>query len=347
MGAIGRLVYSNLVTEPPDSVIPRRTSTDAGLTTALVAAVLCVAAVIATTSEVALAASPALTPTTLTSPALTAVTVTTYAYGSDDDQTLDAYIDTGRTGAPWVVTLHGGSWAAGSKANTASIARKFAAEGFQVFNVDYRPSTDYGSDLGAAWPAQRTDVLRAIGYVKDRAGTFRIDPARGAVYGFSAGGHVAASVGLYDGTGAQSVRAVVTASGVLQPQRVQDVADSNPATGWAGDRPTQLNKNLAKWAAVLFRCPHLPSWADCNARWNTGMPERDAGAGDPAVWMIMGSTDQAVPPKTLSAFGYWLRRGGVRYVATMVPGGGHDETLLTRNTTRWRNMITWLRARTA
>ena len=44
------------------------------------------------------------------------------------------------------------------------------------------------------------------------------------------------SVGTY--LGAPAIRAIVSASGVNQPQRVQDVADSDPRKGVSGDLPT-------------------------------------------------------------------------------------------------------------
>lgn len=67
------------------------------------------------------------------------------------------------------------------------IARWFAARGVAAFVVKYRLQ-----DCG--FPAPILDGFRAMGIVRQQAQTWGIDPARVGVVGFSAGGHVAASL---------------------------------------------------------------------------------------------------------------------------------------------------------
>ena len=176
------------------------------------------------------------------------LTVATYNYGgaADAEQTLDAYYEKAASPRPWIAVIHGGSWAAGNKAASAASARKFQQAGFQVFNVDYRKTSDYASRPGVPWSSQRDDLLRAVNWIRAHAAQFGTVANRGAVYGFSAGGHLAMTVGL-TGNGSTKVRAIVSASGVLQPHRVLDVADSDPAVGHGGDYPTLGNRTLARW----------------------------------------------------------------------------------------------------
>jgi acetyl esterase/lipase len=268
-----------------------------------------------------------------------------YAGTGDPDQSLDAYYDPDVTGRPWIITVHGGSWAAGSKSNADPASRKFQVEGFQVFNVAYRLTTDYGANIGSPWPAQRDDVIKAFKWIRANAAQFGIDPDRAAIYGFSAGGHIAMSVGLY--LGKPAIKAIVTASGVLQPHRVEDVADSDPATGHGGDFPTEANKTLARWTAVACRCPHLTTWTDCNNRWLDFMPETHLDANSPPMMTFQGTADESVPAQTGRSFKYWTDRAGVKNTLVEGVGWGHTELLAFDSGTRQANMIRFLKTETA
>jgi acetyl esterase/lipase len=274
-----------------------------------------------------------------------------YASTSDKDQTMDVYspettsTDYSSVRGAWIAVFHGGSWSAGSKLNTDKASQKFADQGFKVFNVAYRLTTDYNGNPGAPWPAQRDDGITAINYIKSHALEYDIDPNRGAVYGFSAGGHIAMEVGLYGNT--RNVEAIVSASGVLQPHRVQDVADSHPDVGHGGDFPTVANKTLARWEAVAMRCPRLTTWYDCNARWLDFMPETHISPNDPPVWMTQGTADESVPWGTGKAFQYWLNRQGIRNTLIEGVNWGHTDALAFDGGTREASMMAFLKKETA
>lgn len=67
------------------------------------------------------------------------------------------------------------------------IAKWFAAQGVAAFVVKYRMQ-EHG------FPAPLLDAQRAVRLIKHRANEYGIDPQKVGVVGFSAGGHVAASV---------------------------------------------------------------------------------------------------------------------------------------------------------
>lgn len=83
---------------------------------------------------------------------------------------------------PTVVLVHGGYWRPGfDRGIENAVARLLAESGYLVWNIDYRASD-------VRWPATFTDAAAA----HDRIATFaRVDPARTAVVGHSAGGHLA------------------------------------------------------------------------------------------------------------------------------------------------------------
>nr|WP_240953779.1 alpha/beta hydrolase [Sphingomonas sp. G-3-2-10] len=71
----------------------------------------------------------------------------------------------------------------------SSIARAFAARGYTVFELLYRLPRD-GWAAGPDVPLQ--DAQRAMRLIRAGAAKWRIDPARVAAMGFSAGGHLTA-----------------------------------------------------------------------------------------------------------------------------------------------------------
>ena len=83
---------------------------------------------------------------------------------------------------PTVVLVHGGFWRDGYDLTLEdAVAADLAGRGWQVWNVDYRPSSE-------PWPATLTDVAAAYDHLRTDE---RIDLRRTAVVGHSAGGHLA------------------------------------------------------------------------------------------------------------------------------------------------------------
>ncbi|GLY29025.1 alpha/beta hydrolase [Kineosporia sp. NBRC 101731] len=120
---------------------------------------------------------------------------------------LDVYRPDTRAAVPAVIFVHGGGWHVGSRASVGptyadwlpSPLEQLAGKGFAVISVDYRLTGE------ARFPAQLDDVTAAAAWVRDRTDELGIDPRRIAVWGESAGGHLAALLGLT----AEGVAAVV------------------------------------------------------------------------------------------------------------------------------------------
>jgi acetyl esterase/lipase len=99
---------------------------------------------------------------------------------------------------PVVVFLHGGGWRVGSRHAAGPMYRgtsptpfeRMAQAGIAVASVDYRLSGE------ATFPAQLHDAKAAVRWIRARAGELGIDPERIAAWGESAGGHLAALLGL-------------------------------------------------------------------------------------------------------------------------------------------------------
>lgn len=93
--------------------------------------------------------------------------------------------------SPLVVWIHGGAWRSGSKASVP--VKHWLDHGFKIASVDYRLSGQ------ARFPAQVHDIKAAIRFLRRHADSFQFDPARIIVAGASAGGHLAALVGVSNG----------------------------------------------------------------------------------------------------------------------------------------------------
>lgn len=91
---------------------------------------------------------------------------------------------------PAVLVLPGGAYAMTSETEGEPVALKFAAAGACAFLLWY-------SVAPARFPQSLCEVLAAVRLIRQNAALWNIDPQRIAVCGFSAGGHLAASAGVF------------------------------------------------------------------------------------------------------------------------------------------------------
>lgn len=112
---------------------------------------------------------------------------------------LDLWVPAGATAPPVVVWIHGGAWLIGDRRNLPPTLRpdqvftELLAAGLAVATIDYRLSRE------ATFPAQLHDAKAAVRYLRAHADVLGIDTRRIGVWGESAGGHLAAMVGLTGG----------------------------------------------------------------------------------------------------------------------------------------------------
>ena len=100
--------------------------------------------------------------------------------------------------APVVLFLHGGGWGLGSRTEVGppfddwqpSFFERLAQAGFAVASADYRLSGE------ARFPAQLHDAKAAVRWLRRNAGEYQLDGDRIVAWGASAGGHLAALLGL-------------------------------------------------------------------------------------------------------------------------------------------------------
>ncbi|MCU1600825.1 MAG: lipase/esterase [Frankiales bacterium] len=106
------------------------------------------------------------------------------AYGTTARQKGEWWLPAVTGSLPLVVLVHGGYWRDSYDLTLENaVAADLAAKGFLVWNIDYAPSSD-------PWPATLTDAAAAYDHAFRGHYADRIDRARVAVVGHSAGGQL-------------------------------------------------------------------------------------------------------------------------------------------------------------
>lgn len=114
-----------------------------------------------------------------------------YARAGDHALLLDLHLPARGARPPVVVWVHGGAWRSGSRKPMP--LGGLVERGYAVASVDYRLSPV------ARFPAQVHDIKAAIRYLRAKQSALGIDATKIGVAGNSAGGHLAALVGVTNG----------------------------------------------------------------------------------------------------------------------------------------------------
>lgn len=106
-------------------------------------------------------------------------------------QKLDLYLPAQGENRPLIIWVHGGAFRMGSKENIEHNHLLFTCmeDGYAVASINYRLSQH------AIFPAQIEDCKAAVRWLRAHAAEYKLDPARFAAWGPSAGGHLVAMLG--------------------------------------------------------------------------------------------------------------------------------------------------------
>jgi acetyl esterase/lipase len=218
---------------------------------------------------------------------------------------LDLYLPEGDEPRPVIVYVHGGGWQRGSRRDPpplldADFYDGMAAQGFAVAAIDYRLSGE------ARFPAPADDVRAAVGWVRDHAADYGLDPGRVFLWGDSAGGHLALLAAL---TGC-GVRAAVAWFPVTDLAGMP--SDLVSAGGAADLGPDSREARLL--GAPAASVPDLAREAS---------PVAHAFAGAPPILLLHGTVDDLVPAAQSIRLAEALGRAGASVELELVPGATH------------------------
>jgi acetyl esterase/lipase len=223
-------------------------------------------------------------------------------------QKLDIYLpEEGTAPFPLIIVIHGGGWASGDKASgqVASILTAVKM-GYAVASINYRLSGE------AKFPAQIYDVKAAIRFLRANAEKYRLDPDTFAVWGDSAGGHLASLAGTSGGVSEVEDPAMGNSA---QSSSVQAVVD------WYGpidliriDRENSAERNLI--GSPLADVPELARKSN---------PVTYISKDDPPFLIQHGNKDSAVPMEQSVNFASALEKvlGKDKVALDIIDGAGH------------------------
>jgi acetyl esterase len=231
----------------------------------------------------------------------------TYARPGGEELELDVWRPSGEAaggpGRPAVIVVHGGAWERGSRGQMPRWNAWFADRGYAVFDIEYRLAPP------PRWREAPADVRCAVGWVKQNAARYGVDPDRVALVGHSAGGHLALLSAYTEGGRA------APASCDVPDTEVEAVAAFYPPTDLAG----------------LYRRGYLGGMPDFMGGIRADVPERyrltspvaRVDAGDPATFLVHGSGDEIVPAAQSGLLAERLRGAGVPNHYLELPWASH------------------------
>jgi len=237
----------------------------------------------------------------------------TYSTAEGRAQKLDVYWPAVRVeNRPAVLLVHGGAWVGGDKRDMEWMGRQLAAHGYVAVAINYRLRS------ATPWPAEIQDVMAAIRFVRSRAATTGIDPARIGVVGDSAGGNLAALAGAL-GSGSWSadarVKAVVSFSGIYDLNALIPQIAGDPTRAWLGAA-----------VATYTGCPILSVTGACvGARW-VASPVNRLDPTDPPH-LLLDSTAELAPVLQGTIMEAGLRAARVPVERTTFVGTQHGRAL--------------------
>ena len=182
----------------------------------------------------------------------------------------DVYVPEGAGPFPAVVMIHGGGWMSRTRNDMDSISHSVAARGYVVMNVSYR--------LAPQWrfPAQLQDIQQAILWLRANAAMYKVPTDRIAMWGYSAGAHLAAL------------------AAVTGPGDRQFIAGARVQALVAGGTPVDLRYYTE---GPLTNSLMGVAYADAPDMWRDASPVALVTADDPPTFLYHGTLDFTVGVK--------------------------------------------------
>jgi acetyl esterase/lipase len=237
--------------------------------------------------------------------------------GSIAAQRMDVYIPSNSVQRPLPVAvyIHGGSWTGHDKSEEdlllwANTRQELLARGFVVATLNYRLATPDDNK----WPAQIHDVKCAIRHLRAEAGDYGAD-GRIGVWGASAGGHLAAMVGVADASAAPHLEGNEGYAGwssrVSAAVSIGGISDLTQGP----DHPEILFDG-GEWA--------FTSWPGPDAELNHASPLWWPSFDDAAFLIVHGDQDGTVLYPQAPRLDAALDGAGANSTLVTVVNGGHE-----------------------
>ncbi len=224
---------------------------------------------------------------------------------------MDLHVPQGISSPPVVVWVHGGGWSEGDRRlvplqwGQQELFQRVVDAGIALATVDYRLVGEVAPD------DMVRDLVAALRYVRHFAADLGIDPERVAIWGESAGAHLAALAGLAGsadrpdphflgrlgvGAGRTDVAAIIWWYGVSDLAPLPDLAESL----WRG-----VDSDAREWLAMAYS------------------PVTHLGPTSPPLLIMHGDADGVAPVDQALRFHDRALAVGASSRLVLVPGADH------------------------
>lgn len=224
---------------------------------------------------------------------------------------LDLHLPSGTPHVPLIVWVHGGAWRSGSKSDMP--LGKLVEEGYAVASVDYRLSTQ------AKFPAQIYDLKAAVRFLRAHGGEWRLPVKKILIAGDSAGGHLAALVGVTNGD--KELEGEVGMHGKYS-SAVQGIISfyggANLITILKQSTPHGLSVRVPALEMFLGGQPE-----DMPAVATFASPVFHVDRSDPPLLLLHGDQDPQMPVNQALELAGAYERTKAPVLLEIVPGAGH------------------------
>lgn len=238
--------------------------------------------------------------------------------------TLTVFLPDSKANGTAIIVIPGGGYAGLAYNHEGiAVAQKFAEEGVTAFLLKYRLPSDLIMIDRSIGPLQ--DAQRAIQIVRERASEWKIDPNKVGVIGFSAGGHLASTLGTH------YKQAVIDnkANTSLRPDfmaLMYPVITMGELTH-QGSKENLIGKDASQQQVDLYS------------------NEKQVDANTPVTFLMQAGDDNVVPiQNSLMMYEAIIKAGG-KAEMLLYQAGGHGFGLNNRTTSdKWfDHCINWLK----
>ncbi|SKA88509.1 Acetyl esterase/lipase [Prosthecobacter debontii] len=195
---------------------------------------------------------------------------------------------------PAMVFFHGGGWVGGTPTQFTQHSDYLSTRGLVCIQVEYRLLKGQPSETPPLVCVQ--DAKSAMRWVRGHAAELGIDPHRIGAGGGSAGGHLAAFVGMVEGKDDPQdnldISPKANALVLFNP-----VFDNGPDQGWG--------------------------YARVKSQYREFSPAHNITADDPPAIIFLGTQDKLIPVSVVERFKSGMNKVGVRCEALFYEGQGH------------------------
>lgn len=225
---------------------------------------------------------------------------------------LDAHVPDGAGPFPAVIVVHGGGFDQGTKKSyVGPLLDVLTKANFAWFSIDYRLAPDY------RFPQPVEDVNAAIRWVKANAKAWKVDPAKIALAGESAGSYLITYAATHE-TPETKLAATVEFYGPTDYARVATLRRDHPERF----DMSSANRHLANGGGIRYF--GLQTLDDAGLKHLREIsPVNAVHKGMAPFLIIHGTADNQVPYELSPAMCEAMKKAGAKCDLITVEGGGH------------------------